>query len=156
MSAHYEEIIKGEVYLRQPPGIRHEHVLRRLHDRLASSLRTIPTAKILEIRSIHQLTAGSLLRPDLTLVNAATDRLILAVEVIDANDHRLDTVDKKELYETCNVPRLWIVDPRYDNVEVYYGSPHGLRLNRILAGKEILTEPFLPGFTFPILELFAE
>ncbi len=76
--------------------------------------------------------------------------------MIDANDHRLDTVDKKELYETRNVPRLWIVDPRYNNVEVYYGSQHGLRLNRILAGKEILTETFLPGFAFPILELFAE
>gem|GEM_PF-2295308 len=70
MSAHYEEIIEGEVFLRQPPGARHEIVLERLHARLADSLFRIATAKMLEIRSIHQLTVGSLLRPDLTLLTA--------------------------------------------------------------------------------------
>ena len=95
-------------------------------------------------------------RTDLTLITSANERLILAVEVVDANDHRIDTVNKKELYETQNVPRLWMIDPRYDNVEVYSGSPHGLRLNRILAGREVLTESFLPGFSLTIQDLFAE
>lgn len=156
MSAHYEEIIEGEVYLRQPPGERHEHILQRLHQRLAHALQDIPTVIIRDVRSIHQLTTGTLLRPDLTLVTSANDQLIIAVEVVDAHDHRIDTVNKKELYETQNVPRLWMVDPRYDNVEVYSGSPHGLRLDRILAGREILTESFLPGFSLSVDDLFAQ
>jgi Uma2 family endonuclease len=156
MSAHYEEIIEGEVYLRQPPGERHEHIVRRLHEKLTAALLNIPTAKIQDIRSIRQLTAGSMLRPDLTLITAATDRLILVVEVVDSHDHRIDTVDKKELYESQNVPRLWMIDPRYDNVEVYHGSQHGLRLNRILAGREVLSDSFLPGFAIAIQDLFAE
>lgn len=156
MAGYYEEIIEGEVYLRQPPGRRHEHILQRLFRTLADSLLNIPSARMLDVRSVHQLTVGSLLRPDLTLVTAASGRLILAVEVIDPADHRLDTVDKKELYETRNVPRLWMVDPRYDNIEVYHGSPNGLRLNRILAGREILTESFLPGLALALHDLFAE
>ena len=26
---------------------------------------------------------------------------------------------KKQIYEDLNLPRLWMIDPRYNNVEVY-------------------------------------
>ena len=68
------------------------------------------------------------------------------VEIIDSADHRADTVLKKEIYEEFKVPRVWMVDPRYDNVEFYHGTPHGLALKGILAGKEILQEGLLPGW----------
>ena len=43
-----------------------------------------------------------------------------------------------------------MVDPRYDNVEVYHGTQYGLTLKRVLAVRELLTESlhadsFLPG-----------
>ena len=52
-------------------------------------------------------------------------------------------------------PRVWIVDPRFDNVEVYHGTPFGLALKRVLSGRELLTESLLPGFEMPLHELFA-
>jgi Uma2 family endonuclease len=156
MSRPYEEIIEGEVYVRQPPGVRHELIRERLHARLAASLTTVATVRLLETRSVLQLTPGTMIRPDLTVVASANNRLLLAVEVIDAGDHRTDTVNKKEIYETRNVPRLWMVDPRYDNVEVYHGSPYGLRLQGILAGSDRLEEALLPEFAYVIRELFAE
>jgi Uma2 family endonuclease len=58
-------------------------------------------------------------------------------------------------YETANIPRLWMVDPRYDNVEIYHGSPYGLALKQILAGGELLTESLLPGFSILVSDLFA-
>ena len=53
------------------------------------------------------------------------------------------------------LPRLWMVDPRYDNVEVYHSNEYGLILKGILAGHELLTEKLLPEFQLTITELFA-
>jgi Uma2 family endonuclease len=48
-----------------------------------------------------------------------------------------------------------MIDPRYDNVEVYHASPFGLVLKGILAGSELLTENLLPEFRVVIQELFS-
>ena len=101
------------------------------------------------------MAAGSTLRPDLALVTAATNKLWLAAEVVSSEDHRADTVVKKEIYETIKVPRLWMVDPRYDNVEVYHASEYGMRLQHILAVSDVLTEKLLPEFQISMTELFA-
>jgi len=65
-------------------------------------------------------------------------------------------VMKKQIYEERNIPRLWMVDPRYDNVEIYHGSQYGLMLKGILAGKETLTEQLLPALNVSVAELFRE
>ena len=52
------------------------------------------------------------------------------------------------------LPRLWMIDPRYDNVEVYHSNEYGLILKGILAGGEILSEKLLPEFQVTISELF--
>ncbi len=93
--------------------------------------------------------------PDLALVAAATGRLWLAAEIVNSEDHRLDTVVKKQIYEDIKVARLWMIDPRYDNVEVYHSTEYGLMLKGILAGREVLTEQLIPEFQLVIAELFA-
>ena len=62
---------------------------------------------------------------------------------------------KKQVYEDLNLPRLWMIDPRYDNVEVYHGGPYGVALQQILSGREVLTENLLPGFQLSVAELFG-
>lgn len=156
MSEPYEEIIEGESYVRKPPGVRHELIRGRLQARLVECLGRLATARVLSPRSVVQLSPGTMVRPDLTVVASANHRPLLAIEVIDAADHRMDTVTKKDVYETRNIPRLWMVDPRYDNVEVYHGSQYGLRLKGILAGSDRLEEALLPEFAYVIRELFSE
>lgn len=106
-------------------------------------------------RTAVQLARTTLVRPDLALVTAATGKLFLAVEIISRDDHRADTVTKKEAYEQFRVPRLWMVDPRYDNVEVYHSFEFGLRLQGILAGSELLDEKLVPQFRLAVKDLFA-
>ena len=48
-----------------------------------------------------------------------------------------------------------MVDPRYDNVEVYHAGTYGLVLKEILANREVLTEKLLPEFQITIAELFG-
>jgi len=155
VSEPYEEIISGETLWRKPPGQRHERICAWLHARLADALVNHAVSRLLSPRSVVQFGPGTLLRPDLSLVTAATGKIWLAVEIVSSDDHRPDTVLKKSLYEQYKAPRLWMVDPRYDNVEIYHTTPYGLALKGILASKETLTEPLLPAFNCTIAEIFS-
>lgn len=155
MSDPYEEIVNGERLLRFPPRPRHEEILVRLRRRVAGALAPLATTRMLDVRAALEVSQGNLLRPDLSLVATANNRLWLVAEVISSDDHHADTVDKKLIYEELRLPRLWMIDPRYDNVEVYHGTQYGLALKRVLAGRELLTEALLPGFQMPLHELFA-
>ena len=156
MSESYEEIIEGETLLRPPPGQRHELICTRLHEIVSGSIAGGASGRLLERRSIVQLSAGTLIRPDLSLQDSAHGKLQLAVEVISSEDHRPDTVTKKQIYEEINVPSLWIVDPRYDNVEVYQATPYGLKLVGILAGKDALRDERFPSLDVRIADLFRD
>jgi Uma2 family endonuclease len=155
MTEPYEEILEGETRLRPPPGPRHEEICRRLHARVAEGVKGLSVAQLLPARSRIRISRDIELCPDLALVTAATGKLWLAAEVVSSEDHGADTVVKKGIYEQMKLPRLWMVDPRYDNVEVYHGEEHGLSLKEILAVKEVLKEPLLPGFQYVMEELFA-
>ncbi|MEO6035677.1 MAG: Uma2 family endonuclease [Verrucomicrobiota bacterium] len=154
MAEPYEEILEGETHLRHAPGPRHEKICGFLHQQVSAILATNSTSRLLPPRSVVQLSPGTLIRPDLALVTAANNRLWLAAEIIDSDDHRIDTVLKKTIYEDTSLPRLWMIDPRYDNIEVYQGGAYGLALQHILATKEILTETLLPGLSIAVARLF--
>jgi Uma2 family endonuclease len=155
MSEPYEEIYAGEVTLRLPPGRRHELISSRLHTAMKATVGNITSTRLLEPRTAVEMAQGTRLCPDLALVTAATNKLWLAAEVVSSEDHHADTVIKKELYETIKVPRLWMIDPRYGNVEIYHATPYGLALRSILAGREVLSEDLLPEFALTMTELFA-
>ena len=119
------------------------------------SVNGLATTQLLLPRTAVQVARTTLLCPDLALVTATTGKLFLAVEIVSRDDHRADTVTKKEIYEQIRVPRLWMVDPRYDNVEIYHAFEFGLRLQGILAGSELLEEKLVPQFKLTVKELFA-
>jgi Uma2 family endonuclease len=143
------------MWTRPAPGARHEQICARLHTQVSASVAGAASARLLPARAAVQLRAGTIVRPDLSLVTAATGKLWLAAEIISTADHRSDTVTKKAIYEELNVPRLWMIDPRYDNVEVYHGGPYGLALKGILAGRDILTEELFPALQIVVMELFV-
>ncbi len=154
MSQTYAETLDGAPLVRQAPGPRHELICARLHQRVNASVANLTSTRLLAPRAAIRLSAQTTLCPDLALVTAATSRLWLAAEVVSPDAHRADTVVKKQIYEELKLPRLWMIDPRYDNVEIYHGSQYGLVLKGILAGSEVLTEKLLPEFQLTIAELF--
>lgn len=155
MSQPYEEIIEGGTLPRTAPGERHEKICARLHQEMAASVNGLAAMQLLAPRTQVQVSRTTLLRPDLALVTAATGKLFLAVEIVNRDDHRADTVTKKEIYEQHRLPRLWMVDPRYDNVETYHAFEFGLQLKSILAGSEVLQEKLVPQFNMIVTDLFA-
>ena len=155
MSRPYEEILHGASLPRSAPGDRHEQICARMHREMAVSIAGLASTQLLPPRTRIQLSRTTALCPDLALVMAASGKLFLAVEIISRDDHHADTVIKKEIYEQHRVPRLWMVDPRYDNVESYHSFEFGLKLQDILAGSEVLTEKLVPQFQLTIAGLFA-
>jgi len=155
MSQPYEEVLEGASLPRSAPGARHEQICRRLHREMAVGINGLASTQLLAPRAQVQVTRTTRLCPDLAVVTAASGKLFLAVEIISREDHRADTVTKKEIYEQIRVPRLWVVDPRYDNVEVYHSFEFGLKLHGILAGQEVLADKLIPQFKLVVAELFA-
>ena len=156
MSETYEEIIAGELTIRRGPDARHDQICERLHVSLFACVAGSETIRLLPPRSPVEFSPGNLFRPDLALLTAATNKPWLAAEVIDSRDHHTDTVLKKAVYEDLRLPRLWMVDPRYNNVELYHATPYGLALTGILAWREELREKLLTGFVLKVSELFGE
>ncbi len=156
MSRPYEEILNGGTLPRSAPGDRHEIICTRLHREMAASVAGLTSLQLLAPRIQVRLSHATAFCPDLALVTAASGKLFLAVEIISRDDHRADTVIKKEIYEQHRVPRLWMVDPRYDNVEIYHSFEFGLKLQGILAGKEILQEKLVPQFRLTVTDLFVQ
>lgn len=155
MTRPYEEIVEGGTLPRSAPSDRHEVICARLHREIAASVNGLTTIQLLPPRTKIQISNTSLFCPDLALITSASKKLFLAVEIVNRDDHRADTVTKKEIYEQARVPRLWMVDPRYDNVEVYHSLEFGLQLKGILAGSEVLEDKLLPQFRITITQLFA-
>lgn len=155
MSEPYEEKLQGEVTLRLPPGVRHELICSRLHAVIKASVANFPGTKLCDIRSAVRVGDDNVVRPDLAIATTATGKIWLVAEVVSSEDHHADTVEKKQIYEAMKLPRLWMVDPRYNNVEIYHATEYGMRLEHILAGSDVLTEKLLPEFQMAIAELFA-
>jgi Uma2 family endonuclease len=155
MSSPYTEVLESQKILRAAPGPRHELICGRLHKAIQSSVVDLASTELLLPRSEVNLCSGTTVCPDLALVARPTGKLWLAIEVVNSDDHHPDTVVKKQLYEEVKLPRLWMVDPRYDNVEIYHGNQYGIALKGILAGREALAEKLIPEFQMTIAELFA-
>ena len=154
MSRSYLETLNGVPMVRAAPGERHEAIGNRLYRAVLVSAATLKSTRILEPRSEVRLSRETVIRPDLALLAAATGRLWLAAEIVNPEDHASDTVIKRQIYEELRLPRLWMIDPRYDNAEIYHATQYGLVLQGILAGGEVLTEKLLPDFQLTMNELF--
>ena len=154
MSSPYEELLQGSPLVRVSPGSRHEQILERLHRCVHASVANLSSTALLSARSAIRVAPDTILRPDLALMTIPGSKLWLAAEIVSSEDHAPDTVLKKQIYEDIKLPRLWMIDPRYDNVEVYHATQYGMVLKGIFAGSELLTEKLLPEFQITISELF--
>jgi Uma2 family endonuclease len=163
MGEAYDEIIDGERLDRRAPSAAHDLLVSRLHRLVADCLPLNSALRLHPPQTGLILTDHVTLRPDLTLLRAQrapgataeTYSAYLVAEVLQPGDHHLDTVVKKQIYADRRLPRLWMVDPRYLNVEVYAAGEYGFTLLDILANHHPLTDPHLPGLKCPMHTLFA-
>jgi Uma2 family endonuclease len=151
----YEELIDGETFIRGPLNGPHEVLCDRLHAWVANHLPANSALKLLPRRTTLTLRPGTDICPDLALVRRESGQLYLAAEVLQPGDHHPDTVLKKQIYSDCRAPRLWIVDSRYENVEVYGIGPVGFHLESILAINDSLSDTALSSAMYSLSDIFS-
>jgi len=151
----YHEVLAGRVVVRARPCQRHERICAKLHEVVKQALEGNDAYVQLETRSEIKLADDTILRPDLSVIFRENGKLFLAAEVIDSQDHKIDTVYKKDIYELYRVPKLWVLDPRYDNLEVYESAEYGLLLRQMLAGRAVLKDPAFPNLEVLVENLFG-
>jgi Uma2 family endonuclease len=79
--------------------------------------------------------------------------LNLAVEVVSRTDSGDSIVDKIAEYFHSGVDRVWVVFPSQEQVYVY-DSPNSVRI--LTRTDELSSDPILPNFRLPLVELFEE
>ena len=155
MADPYEEVFDGRPLIRGPINGPHELLCDRLHQWVAKNLPRNSALHLLPRRSLVKLRPDTEIRPDLALMRRNDPRLYLAVEVLQPSDRHADTVIKKNILAACLVPRLWIVDGRYQNIELYVTNGGRFRLEAILTDNDLLADAALSSARYPLAELFA-
>src|SRR5690242_5547484 len=97
MSEPYVETLEGETVQRRAPGAWHELLCLRLHRSVHAGVANFAGTRLLPARSAVRVTKDTTIRPDLALIAVSTGKLWLAAEIISSDDHRMDTVVKKQL-----------------------------------------------------------
>lgn len=159
------ELVGGELVM-TPAGIEHE----KIGISLASALERVVREKKLGIvcgsSAGYWMKGGNLRSPDISFIskerlqgfkrapkgffNGAPD---LAVEILSPNDTVENTHEKIVEYFENGVKLAWVVNSEEQIILVYH-SPQPDSLLR--AGDNLDGESLIPGFSFPVSELFAE
>ncbi len=159
------EVLKGVLTMR-PCGIEHEYIGVRLILALGDFVKNHKLGVVVGSSAGFWMANRDFLSPNVSFI--AKERLKghkrapkkffdgapdLAVEVLSPNDTVENLHEKIVDYFANGFRLVWVINPEEQVVLVYH-SPQPDQLLR--EGDVISGENVIPGFTFPISELFAE
>jgi Uma2 family endonuclease len=161
------EIIDGELHVSKQPSLEHQYACGVLVGALHSWSRISRTGRAYTAPGLVFADDDDVV-PDVIWINH--ERLAvgrdasghlrvgpdLAVEVLSPGsaNRRRDRELKLRLYSRRGVDEYWIVDWRQKQVQIYRRSGRELRLISTLGDQDSLSSPLLPGFNFPVLDLW--
>jgi len=163
------EIIDGVHYVTPSPVLRHQQLLGRLHVTIFTFLEGHPEFGQVFLSPLDTVfSPWDVVEPDLLLV--AGDQLeiltepniqgapVLVVEILSPSTRARDRGIKRQLFDRGGVREYWIVDPKAQEVTIYRrsadgGFPKVAQLSA--ADAATVVSPLLPGFSLPLVKLFA-
>jgi Uma2 family endonuclease len=163
------ELIDGVHYVTPSPNNPHQRLVGRLYFAIESFLRAHPGCGEVFLSPFDVVfTNWDVVEPDLLLIAADQPQILteanvqgapaLVIEVISRSTRKRDEQIKKHLFERGGVREYWLVDPKRHVVRVFRRSAEGgLPLVAELRPFEDahVSTPLLPGFSLPLVELFA-
>ena len=121
------EIISGRHVVTPAPETYHQALVMRLGFQLFALVENGGRGRVFSSPIDVELSDSDIIQPDLVVVLSNHEEIItrsriigapdLVVEVLSTSTHSRDRGVKKDLYERCGVPELWIVDPTARLVE---------------------------------------
>ncbi len=161
------ELVEGVLVRMPPSGKRVTRIARRLSARLGDFVDERGLGEVTGEQGGYRLAPRTDLAPDVgfiradrlpsldspeydTLADGAPD---LAVEVASPNQWRPGLRKKAERYLTAGTRLVWVVWPRWRQVDVWHPgdtAPATLDIGAMLDGEDVV-----PDFTYPVADLFA-
>jgi Uma2 family endonuclease len=159
------ELVNGEIVM-SPAGANHGRIIMILSFALEGFVTKRKLGAVFDGQTGFRMRSGDLFSPDISFM--AKSRLEgtkrapqaffrgspeLAVEVLSPGESFGHAEEKIAQYFENDTKLAWLVNPVNQTVQVYRGrTPEKmLRAGDVLDGEDIL-----PGFTFPVADLFAE
>ncbi len=125
----YYELINGYIMKKSAPRPQHQNISVNLSFYLFGFIKEKKMGKLFTAPIDVFLDNLNAVQPDLVFIPTENQAMItddgiigipdLMVEIISPSSVIRDRVDKKNLYERLNVKEYWIIDPQYQDIEVY-------------------------------------
>lgn len=162
------EIIDGELFVTRAPHWRHQKTCGRIYAALDAWSQSTGLGEPGITPGIIFSDTDSVI-PDVVWASnqrlaellddaghlTAAPELIVEVLSAGAENERRDREVKLKLYSSRGVQEYWIVNWRLQQIEVYRRERATLKLIATLFGNDELTSPLLPGFSYPVAQIFA-
>jgi Uma2 family endonuclease len=158
------ELIRGEVVPVTPSNLLHSWIAAVLSSRMTAFVIDQRLGGVFVNDPGFRLAPDTLRGPDVAFISAARlpARLEaefaefapdLAVEVVSPGDTAFEVEDKVRTYFDAGVRMVWIV---YPNRKTVHAFRKGDQACVYTSGSALDGEDVLPGFKFPLAELFSE
>ncbi|MCY7356285.1 MAG: Uma2 family endonuclease [Rudanella sp.] len=162
--AYIFELIDGEIVAKNHPSATHQLVLLELAARLREFVKASNSGKVFIAPFGVVPESGTDVQPDLFVVlDANLPKLQedgffgvpdLVVEIISPSSIKLDRNTKFKLYERTGVAEYWIVDTKYQSIEVYGRQGNGYDLISFAVEKGAVQSSVLSGLSVEVAEVF--
>lgn len=163
--AHRYELIQGELIVMSPAGGRHGRLASRLIARLDTFAEQHSLGGTFSSETGFRLERDpdTILAPDVAFITTAnlmpdrvTDSFIpgapdLVVDVMSPSDTAARTAVKVQTWLRHGAQLVWVVEPESATVTVYRADG---TLALLKSGDTLDGEQTLPGFTYPLAQLF--
>jgi Uma2 family endonuclease len=126
----FYELINGYIMKKSAPRPQHQKVSMYLSILLGTFINDKKLGELFAAPIDVFLDDWNALQPDLVFVANQNRHIItddgiigipdLVVEIISPSSVLRDRVDKKNIYEKLGVKEYWIIDPSYQDIEVYH------------------------------------
>jgi Uma2 family endonuclease len=162
------ELVDGELVMSPKNNFQHENICNRLQYALESFNRTHRLGVVLGSGAGYWMENRNCRAPDVSFIGK--DRVIklgfkfstrkffpggpdLAVEVLSRSNTRADINARLKDYFASGTQIAWVIDPENESVEICHSA-----IDRKLMGTggSLEGEKLLPGFIYPIADLFRE
>lgn len=163
----WTELVAGQVTQYEPPDERHGNVVLNLSKALAAHFQdsdTEPGYAAFELGLLVNRGPDTVRAPAISCFRgesrfAEADEIFtekrpaVVADVASTNDRRRTIAARVQEYLNWGVSLVWVIDPHQEQVHVFQaGQPQKTRH----VGESLVGYPALPGFSIPVLELFAE
>ena len=161
----YYELINGYLMKKSAPRPQHQRISMKLSRAIANYLFENKKGEIFASPIDVFLDDLNAVQPDLVFIPTENKAMItdggiigipdLMIEIISPSSVIRDRVDKKNLYEKLNVKEYWIIDPQYQDIEIYTMQNGRYELySGVTMFEGELKSTIFEGITINLAELF--